>query len=91
MTPLPKMANEPDKRADDQPDGAGWISMWLPKDLKIMGGQVVEGFQSWSDCETWWLIEHIDRVASLPFIEPDGPKCDLIRLAELDFGDPHGN
>lgn len=72
-----------------QPDGDEMVSMWLPHSLKISnshGPMVVKGFQSWNDCESWWLIEYIDRVATLEYYEPPGPKCDLIRLVELDFG-----
>jgi hypothetical protein len=67
-----------------QPDGDAYTSMWLPRNLMIHGGQVFEGFQCWDRCEPWWLVEFIDRIASYKYHEPSGPKCDLIRLVELD-------
>jgi hypothetical protein len=70
---------------DGQPDGDGWVEMWLPHRLRIVNGHVREGSQDWTRCESWWLLEHIDRVAALPYREPPGPKCDLVRLAKVDF------
>lgn len=36
----------------------------------------------WEGADPEWVVEHIDRVSKMPFVEPPGPRVRLISLAE---------
>lgn len=37
----------------------------------------------WNGADPEWVVEFIDRVSRLPFDEPGGPRCEMIRLSEV--------
>lgn len=58
--------------------------MWLPWTLQIAGRTVVEGFQDWRDCETEWLAWHIQRLSTLEYVEPEGPRVQMLPIGQLE-------
>lgn len=74
--------------SDDDP-------IWLPIPLAVVAGRIEATSRTdlgkyllvkhliWRDAEPDWVVEHIDRVARLPYDEPPGPRVELVRLGEL--------
>jgi hypothetical protein len=56
----------------------GGETTWLPSSLRIEHGRLVSGWQSWDDCEPWWLREHLVRVSTMPVDPIEGPRCQLV-------------
>lgn len=62
--------------------------VYLPITLMIAGTELVPwqvrgGPWDWRGCEGWWVVEHIDRLASLGYREPPGPRCEVLSLRTL--------
>jgi hypothetical protein len=64
----------------EPPFGPQDTALWLPQRLRLDGRQIRLGQETWDWCEDWWLIEHLDRLAGLPYEEPPGPPCELVPL-----------
>lgn len=77
------------------PHGEG---LWSPHMMARVGKQIVKNklpapnrlnmpypreLWNWSDAEEEWVAEHLDRLAKLECLTPEGPPVELIRLAEL--------
>lgn len=61
-----------------------WEPMWLPYSLGMVNGRLIwDRYSDWRNCEEWWIVEHIDRLSRLPYDEPPGPLCELMRLNEI--------
>ena len=63
---------------------------WLPHALSIVHNHIgvfldrrglIQGPYRWEGCDEWWVVEHIDRVTSMPYTEPNGPRAELVRLS----------
>lgn len=65
-------------------DDAGYYMLWIPIGLGLHGTTLVpDNTGMWRGAEPAWVVEFIDRVATLAFTPPPGPRVQLITLAQL--------
>lgn len=60
-------------------------TIWLPHHLHLMGRRICAGCKGpweWRLCEAEWLAEHIERLSTYAYTEPEGPACELIPLKD---------
>lgn len=59
--------------------------IWLPYSLGVTGAGAISerAWSEWRGCESWWLVEQIDRLAAMPYVEPPGPCVELLPLREV--------
>jgi hypothetical protein len=58
-----------------------WLPWWMHVDGKTLTASSHPGRSKcpweWTNCEPWWLAEHILRLSTLPYVEPPGPQVQM--------------
>lgn len=56
---------------------------YLPHPVSIKDGKVAPGrggVSIWKNAEPDWVVETIDRLSQAPYVEPEGPLVEMVRL-----------